>query len=244
MAVAAHEMELKLVGADQRLELDLLPLQGLWTAQQYIKIAHLTNHLIEFTDGVLEILPMPTDKHQAILEFLHDAFRAWMRRMGGKARFAPLSLRIREGKFRQPDLLLLRDGHDPRLQDAFWLGADLVVEVVSRDNPERDTVVKRADYAEARIPEYWIVNPLDETITVLMLVGAAYMEHGVFPRGGRPARSCCRVSPSLSPMCSMRTEDHDSHLFGLRVGGSYSDTNNYHANATAADRRAGYDPGK
>jgi Uma2 family endonuclease len=42
--------------------------------------------------------------------------------------------------------------------------------------------VKRVDYAEACIPEYWIVNPIDETITVLTLGGDAYTEHGVFRR--------------------------------------------------------------
>jgi hypothetical protein len=31
--------------------------------------------------------------------------------------------------------------------------------VVSADKPERDLVEKRGDYAEAGIPEYWIVNP-------------------------------------------------------------------------------------
>ena len=58
-----------------------------------------------------------------------------------------------------------------------------MVEIVSADNPERDTVEKVADYAEAHIPEYWLVNPLDETITVLALANDAYTEHGVFRRG-------------------------------------------------------------
>jgi Uma2 family endonuclease len=77
----------------------------------------------------------------------------------------------------------MRDANDPRRRNRFWLGADLVVEIVSPDDPERDTKVKRLDYAEAGIPEYWIVNPLDETITVLTLRGEAYVEHGVFRRG-------------------------------------------------------------
>ena len=62
------------------------------------------------------------------------------------------------------------------------LGADLVVEVVSPDKPERDLVDKRDEYAEAQIPEYWIVNPQNETITVLRLEGSGYVEHGVFGR--------------------------------------------------------------
>lgn len=53
--------------------------------------------------------------------------------------YAPLRLQIRPGKFHEPDLLLLRDAHDPCNQDAYWLGADLVVEIVSPDDPERDT---------------------------------------------------------------------------------------------------------
>ena len=105
--------------------------------------------------------------------------------MGGAVFYSPLRLQVREGKFREPDLLLVRDAADPRAQDAYWLGADLVMEIVSPDNPGRDIHVKRADYAEARIPEYWIVNPLNETITVLALEGTAYTEHGVFERGDR-----------------------------------------------------------
>ena len=36
-------------------------------------------------------------------------------------------------------------------------------------------------------PEYWIVDPRTETLTVLALRGAAYVEHGAFPRGSRAA---------------------------------------------------------
>ncbi|MDW8212510.1 MAG: Uma2 family endonuclease [Roseiflexaceae bacterium] len=65
--------------------------------------------------------------------------------------------------------------------------ADLVVEIVSPDNPERDTVEKPRDYAQAGIPEYWIVNPLDETITVLVLEDDAYRTFGAFRRGEQAA---------------------------------------------------------
>jgi Uma2 family endonuclease len=54
---------------------------------------------------------------------------------------------------------------------------------VSPDRPKRDTEEKPRDYAEAGIPEYWIVNPADETIIVLKLDGDGYSEHGTFRRG-------------------------------------------------------------
>lgn len=60
-----------------------------------------------------------------------------------------------------------------------------MLEVVGHDKPERDLVEKRFDYAKGRIPEYWIVNPVDETITVLRLADNAYVEHGAFGRGAQ-----------------------------------------------------------
>jgi Uma2 family endonuclease len=100
-----------------------------------------------------------------------------------------LRLRIRAGKFREPDLLLLLSAADPRRQNRLWLGADLALEVVSEEKPERDLVDKRGDYAEGRVPEYWIVNPQAETITVLHLRGDVYEEAGIF----RPGESTSSV---------------------------------------------------
>jgi Uma2 family endonuclease len=163
--------------------MEILPPQGRWSEEEYLLLTDHRTRLIEFTDGFLEALPMPTDKHQAILGFLYVTFLQFIEPRGGKVRFSPLRLQIRPGKFREPDLLLLMSANDPRWQNRFWLGADLALEVVSEDKPERDLVDKRGDYAEARVPEYWIVNPLTETIAVLRLRGDAYEEAGTYRRG-------------------------------------------------------------
>jgi Uma2 family endonuclease len=169
--------------ANDHITFNLDPIQGLWTTEQYLQLTNYSSALLEFTDGTLEVLPVPTDRHQSISQFLLLALYAFFQPQGGKVQYSPLRLQIREEKFREPDLLVLRDANDPRRQNAYWLGADLVIEIVSPDDPERDTVVKRADYAEAGIPEYWIVHPDEATVTVLRLAGAAYAEHGVFRRG-------------------------------------------------------------
>ncbi len=183
MATGIRTPALKLVWEADGLEIDLLPLQGLWTEEQYLRLTDQTNRFIELTEGSLEVLPMPTRKHQAISRFLFLAFLAFVQRLGGTVFYAPLRVRVAPGRFREPDLVLLLDVNDPRNQNAFWLGADLVVEIVSPDYVERDTVIKRADYAEAGIPEYWIVNPEEQTITVLKLEDGVYVAHGVFGRG-------------------------------------------------------------
>ncbi len=162
---------------------EILPRQGEWSEEEYLALTDHRNRLIEFTDGFLEALPTPTEEHQMFLKFLLLAFVNGFEPRGGIVLFSPLRLRIRPGKFREPDLLLLLSAADPRRHNRFWEGADLALEVVSDDKPERDLVDKRGDYAEASVPEYWIVNPRTQTITVLRLRAGAYDEAGVYRRG-------------------------------------------------------------
>ena len=163
---------------------DILPRQGCWSDEAYLWLSDHGRRRIEFTDGRIEELPMPTSTHQAVLLFLYRLLHDFLRPRGGVAMVSGLRVRVREGKFREPDVLMLRDRSDPRYQDRYWLGADLVAEVVSPDDPDRDLVENRADYAEAGIPEYWIVDPRNETVTVLVLAGDAYVEHETVARGG------------------------------------------------------------
>ena len=64
-------------------------------------------------------------------------------------------------------------------------GAEIVIEVLSygATNRERDLVSKRSDYARAKIPEYWIVDPEQSRVTVLSLKDAEYIVHGEFRLG-------------------------------------------------------------
>ena len=174
---------LRVVAPDGCTVADSTALQGFWTQAQYLQLTDWSNRLIEFTDGRIEVLPMPTQEHQAISRFLFLALYSFVQGIGGNVFYAPLRLRIRDGKFREPDLLLVTDADDPRCRNDYWLGADLAVEVVSPDNPDRDLIDKRGDYAEAGIPEYWIANPVNSTVTVLVLSGGEYREHGVFRPG-------------------------------------------------------------
>ena len=184
-----------------------LPPQGAWSDDAYLWLTEHSRPLLEFTDGWLEELPPPTATHQAVLLFLYDLFRAYLRDLGGVVMVAPLRLRIREGKFREPDLLLLRNRKDARYEDRYWLGADVVAEVVSSDDPDRDRVQKRADYAEAGVAEYWIVDPSGETVVVLELAGGTYHELGTYRRGdsapsrllGGFAMEVCTVFDALKP---------------------------------------------
>jgi Uma2 family endonuclease len=162
----------------------LFPAQGEWSEDDYLWLTDHTRRLAEFTDGRIEVLPMPTDEHLRMVLFLYRALYAFLAARGvGIVLVAPLRLRVRPGRYREPDVLLLLSATDARRGNRYWTGADLVLEVVSPDDPKRDLVRKRREYARAGILEYWIVNPVTEQILVLRLEGTAYVEHGIFTRG-------------------------------------------------------------
>jgi Uma2 family endonuclease len=52
----------------------------------------------------------------------------------------------------------VRDADDPQWPNTYWLGADLVIEIVSTNDRERDSIVKPTDDTEVGSPAYWIVN--------------------------------------------------------------------------------------
>ena len=162
----------------------LFPPQGMWTEQEYLDLSG--NRLVEFSDGFVEVLPMPTMLHQLIVAFLHKLMLADItERNPGMLLFAPFRIRIHTGRYREPDLMYMSANNASRIGNEFWDGADLVVEVVSDDDRRRDLETKRAEYAQSKIAEYWIVDPRDSAITVLKLVNDRYEEHGVFTPGER-----------------------------------------------------------
>lgn len=162
----------------------LFPAQGHWSAAEYLDLN--TNRLVEFSDGHIEVLPMPTMRHQLIVQFLLQLLTQFIDRAGkGRTLVVPFRIRLWADKFREPDLVVMLAGHEDRMGNEFWDGADLVVEVVSDDDRGRDLEIKRSEYAQAGIPEYWIVDPQQNTITVLALNGSTYAVHGEFGAGRR-----------------------------------------------------------
>ena len=159
--------------------LSLPPDQGHWSEEEYLSLD--TNRLIEYSHGQLEVLPMPTFSHQRLVAFLYRSLMGFIEERGlGVVMFAPLRIQLWSGKYREPDLVFMATEHADRLGEQYWRGADLVMEIVSPDDPQGDTVTKRREYAQAGIPEYWIVDPADMSITVFTLRGREYALHGEF----------------------------------------------------------------
>ena len=164
----------------------LFPEQGEWSEEEYLWLTDGTNRLIEFTDGQLEFLPVASEIHQMLNRFLFLALYQFVERLKlGEVHFSGLRLRVRPGKIRQPDVIFLQKDNYHVRHNRVWDGADLVMEIVSDDEKDRqrDYETKIADYAAAGVLEYWIVDPEERTVIVHYLREVNYSVHGRFHAG-------------------------------------------------------------
>ncbi len=126
-----------------------------------------SNDRFELIEGELFVTPSPTPMHQDIAGSLYILFRNVVFDSGrGRVYFAPLDIRLAETTIVQPDLIIiLRDR--PILTPARVEGGpSLAVEIISPSTSEYDRVTKRNLYAQYGVPEYWLVDPEAETVTV------------------------------------------------------------------------------
>ena len=161
----------------------LFPDQGAWSEEEYLMLPG--NRLVEFSHGIVEVLPMPSYAHQLMVAWLYELLREFIvHRNLGRVIFAPLRVRLWAGKYRESDLMVMLEENRHRIFQQYWDGADLVMEIISPDDPARDLETKRREYAVAGIREYWLVNPINSTIVVFTLPEGEqrYEIHGVYLR--------------------------------------------------------------
>lgn len=130
----------------------------------------------EWVNG--EVIPMSpaSDRHQNVSGFLEAILRIYVESKNlGIIRSAPYLMRLNEHTAREPDLLFLLNDHQDRLLPTYLDGpADLAIEIVSPDSLGRDRGDKFAEYEQAGISEYWLIDPIRQQAEFYQLVNNHY----------------------------------------------------------------------
>jgi len=139
---------------------------------------------VELIDGEFLVSPAPTLRHQRILLMLGLILAPQVKRLGiGEIVLSPFDTVLSVHNVVQPDLLFVSTETlkraDPRLDGP----PDVAIEILSNSGRQRDLVTKKKLYHEFQVPEYWIVDPEAETVTVLVWRAEGWKQHGVFGRG-------------------------------------------------------------
>ena len=156
------------------------------TFADYLTYSDGTDTLYELVQGELLPMPLGTGLHGDISDFLNMRFQSEIVRLNHPwvARQMVIGLQSPRGyrwdTCRIPDVVVLprEQWHTLRQREAVITAGQnpplLVVEVVSPSTKIIDYRQKRAEYNVLEIPEYWIVDPLEGKITILILVEGLY----------------------------------------------------------------------
>ncbi len=133
----------------------------------------------EFEEGKLYIMPSPNVDHQQLSQFLLIHLSTQLMDLGLALVHLPVDVLLSESVLVVPDIVVVKPERADIIGPQRIAGApDIAVEILSSD-ANRDLVRKRRWYAEAGVLEYWPIDPIANTLTVLELGDGAYRERAV-----------------------------------------------------------------
>lgn len=145
---------------------------------------------LELINGeIFHMSPAPSRRHQQVLRELSTAFSVFLRCKDCEVFFAPFDVRLlAENKKNdeiehvvQPDLSIVCD--QEKLDDRGCNGApDMIVEILSPSSVKLDRWKKYQLYEKAGVKEYWLVDPMNESVEIHLLSGNQYTFQGVYTK--------------------------------------------------------------
>ena len=122
----------------------------------------------ELLNGNLMMVPAPNRKHQKVLVRLARKLGDFTEAHGlGEVYVAPFDVFLSDTDVVQPDVLFISRAREHTLTEQNVRGApDLVIEILSPSTADRDLGYKHDLYGRHGVLEYWIVDPIAETVAV------------------------------------------------------------------------------
>lgn len=122
----------------------------------------------ELMDGVLIINSPAAYQHETIFRFL----LTYLDQLGlkynvGRALGSRFVVKLDEKWGLEPDILFIRPENEKKIKSTYFEGApDLVVEILSPSTRKDDLTKKLSKYQQFYVPEVWIVDPEEKTLTI------------------------------------------------------------------------------
>lgn len=150
-----------------------LPKENHSTLEEFYKLRENTEQLLEYIDGVIFMSPSPSTKHQRISGRLHAQLFNLLEGTDCEVFHAPFDVELKNEnmvgtKIVIPDLSVICDKNG--LNEDKYVGVPtMIIEIISPSNQSHDLVFKLNLYMQYGVKEYWIVNPLLNTVQVYSL---------------------------------------------------------------------------
>lgn len=126
---------------------------------------------------IFKMSPAPAPIHQEVCSNLTTAFNIYLKKKKCKVYPAPFDVRLPDKDSNkdshvttvvQPDLCIICDLS--KIDARGCIGApDLIIEVLSPGNSQKEVRLKFELYEEAGVKEYWLVYPIEQSVAVFLL---------------------------------------------------------------------------
>jgi len=158
-----------------------LDLQKVYSYADYFKWQF--EERVELIKGKIFIMsPAPNPYHQELTGDIHALLHNFLRKKPCKVYTAPFDVRLpktsKEDKqiftVLQPDICVICDLS--KIDGRGCVGApDIIVEILSPGNSEKELKEKKNVYEEAGVKEYWVVSPWYQNFLVYTLEGDKFL---------------------------------------------------------------------
>ena len=188
-------------------DINELDLNGTYSYADYL-LWRFKERVELFKGKVFEMSPAPNRKHQEVSLLITRYLDRFFENQKCGLYVAPFDVRlinftkstVNNTVFTvvQPDLCVVCD--QSKLDKKGCIGSpDLVVEILSPGNSKKELGIKFNLYEENAVLEYWIVNPIEETILVYTLVNGKY-------QGLKPCIDGEKITSPLFPLLDFDIE--------------------------------------
>lgn len=156
---------------------------------------------------ILKMSPAPNRHHQKISIQLSSLMWFSMKEQGCNVYSAPFDVRLLKKNAKkgeiitvvQPDICIVCD--EEKLDDRGCIGApDLIVEILSPGNSNKEMSIKFDLYQENGVKEYWIVNPMEKNVLIYTLQKGVYI-------GMRPFVETDTIKSPLFPQLKCKLKE-------------------------------------
>ena len=155
------------------------------TYEDYIKLPEGAPY--QLIGGELVMTPSPTPYHQKVSKRLEFMIYEYVERKNqlGEVYAAPLDVCLEEEETYQPDIIFISKERLQIIKENMVEGApDLVIEILSPSSAYYDLRHKKTIYARHGVREYWIVDPLEQSIEIYENRDGEFMLIGSVARQG------------------------------------------------------------
>jgi Uma2 family endonuclease len=145
---------------------------------RYMEIPDGDTSIYELINGNIMRRSSPQSRHQIVQANL-------MRNLGnfvfakqlGRVLGAPMDVVFGDDDCTQPDVFFIKKEREKIIEwdGPVWGSPDLIVEIISKGTAKHDRVDKFKQYQKFGVPEYWLIDPANQSVEVFFLEDKAYV---------------------------------------------------------------------